>query len=110
MRSILPSLLPVLLAFLATVSTATAQQQGNTSTSPSILLYTKTAGFRHESIPAAIDVVTRLGTGEIEASQQYSDPSFRSARWTTVHSEDQSKFEQNDYLKQFGAVVFAFTT
>lgn len=99
------SVLAILLLALA----ASAQQQ-NSSSSPSILLFTRTVGFRHDSIPAAIDVITRLGTGDVVPREEYLDPTTREIRWTTVHSEDDSKFEDADYLKQFKAVVFAFTT
>ena len=103
-----PTMIPVL-AILSLALVASAQQQ-NSSSSPNILLFTRTVGFRHDSIPTAIDVITRLGTGDITPREEYLDPATRDARWTTINSEDDSKFEDADYLKQFKAVVFAFTT
>ncbi|CAO1636525.1 unnamed protein product [Parajaminaea phylloscopi] len=101
-------LLSLLVVILIGLSAVVRGQDA--STWPRILLFTKTAGFRHDSIPAAVDVVTRLGTGELSLAADNVDSSVASGRWTTVHSEDASKFEDQAYLNGFDAVVFAFTT
>ena len=60
-----------------------------------VLIFTRTKGFRHGSIPTAAKSLTMLGeaTGAYEA----------------VHSEDPSMFEA-DKLKEFDAVIFVNTT
>lgn len=99
------SLLPLLLA--ATPSTHAL---------PKVLLFTATAGYRHASIPVAIDVIQRLGNGNITlphsavSDRVYSAASQSSARWETVASENDSLFENESYLEQFDAIVFALTS
>lgn len=61
---------------------------------PRILVYTQTLGFRHDSIPAAVDTLRTLA-GE--------------AGFAVVHSEDPALFD-DDTLAGFHAVVFANTT
>lgn len=56
-----------------------------------VLLYSRTAGYRHPSIPNAIAALEKLG-------QEHS--------FDTVHTENQEKFESQDWLDQFDAVVF----
>lgn len=60
-----------------------------------ILIFTKTNGFRHGSIPVGVKAITLLGerTGAFEA----------------VHSEDESVFAP-DQLQQFDAVLMLNTT
>ncbi|CAO1614861.1 unnamed protein product [Sympodiomycopsis kandeliae] len=103
-------MLALAIALALWIACLSARAQQNTSSSSKILLYTKTAGYRHDSIPAAIDVITKLGTGDLQPNSQYTDPSVQGTRWTTVQSEDEGKFDDSNYLGQFDAVVFAFTT
>lgn len=60
-----------------------------------VLIFTKTRGFRHGSIPVATKAITMLGkkTGAFEA----------------VHSEDMAMFEP-DKIKEFDAIFFVNTT
>lgn len=64
--------------------TAAAAQQ-------KVLLYSRTAGFRHDSIPNAIAAIEKLG---------------KKHNFETVSSEDPLKFEKKGWLKQFDALVF----
>jgi len=59
-----------------------------------ILLFTKTAGFRHASIPKGVQTIKRL---------------LDSVSINTVHTEDATYFSA-DSLAQFDAVVFLNTT
>lgn len=61
---------------------------------PSVLVFTKTAGYRHESIPIA-----RLVVGEIGKSRG----------WTVWLSENPALFN-SEQLKTYDAVVFLLTT
>jgi type 1 glutamine amidotransferase len=56
-----------------------------------VLLYSRTAGFRHASIPNALAALKALG-------KEYD--------FDTVSSEDESKFESQSWLNQFDALVF----
>lgn len=56
-----------------------------------VLLYSRTAGFRHDSIPDAIDALEKLG-------KQHD--------FDTVSSENQDHFEDDNWLYQFDALVF----
>jgi type 1 glutamine amidotransferase len=60
----------------------------------SILVFTKTAAFRHDSIPSARKAITDAG---IERG------------WTVTCTEDATVFEANK-LKAYDAIVFASTT
>lgn len=82
---------------------------GQTSAVPRVLLYTKTAGFRHDSIPLAIETVTALGDGSALPATALDD-SIAQVRWTTVNSEDQTQFRDYSYLAQFDAIGFVSTT
>ncbi len=62
-------------------------------TLPRILVFSKTAAFRHASIPDGIRAVTELGAG----------------RWTVDVTEDASAFTTAN-LKNYRAVVFLSTT
>lgn len=83
---------------------------------PRVLLFTATApnGYRHDSIPVAVDTITAMGNGSLPLDAQVVDSSLlttdNAARWETVHSEDTSLFEQSDYLGQFDLVAFVHTT
>jgi len=77
---------------------------------PSILLYTKTAGFRHDSIPTAIRTIEGLGNGDINLHSSLVDQDIRDFRWITVAIEDESLFEQQGFLEQFDAVAFVLVT
>ncbi|PWZ02486.1 class I glutamine amidotransferase-like protein [Testicularia cyperi] len=58
-----------------------------------ILIYSYTQGFRHYSIPTAVQTVRSLG--------ENNSPGYDS-----VHSEDPSDFEEEGFLDQFDALVF----
>jgi len=64
-----------------------------TAALPRILVFSRTAGFRHASIPDGIRTVTELGAG----------------RWTVDATEDSSVFTAAN-LKNYRAVVFLSTT
>jgi type 1 glutamine amidotransferase len=56
-----------------------------------VLLYSRTAGFRHESIPNAIAALEKLG---------------KQHNFTTVSTENPKHFEKPNWLNQFDALVF----
>lgn len=60
---------------------------------PRVLVFSKTAGFRHQSIPDGIAAVREIGAG----------------RWETDATEDASAFTPEN-LRRYGAVVFLSTT
>src|SRR5690606_20551254 len=59
-----------------------------------MLVFTKTAGFRHDSIPAAVDALRTLGGG---------------MDWEVEHGEDAAVFTR-ERLARYRVVVFANTT
>lgn len=59
-------------------------------TTPRILIYSATAGYRHDSIPTAISALQKLGAQHNIAFD---------------HTEDRSKFEDG-FLSQFDALLF----
>src|SRR3546814_16341389 len=59
-----------------------------------MLVFTKTAGFRHDSIPAAVDTLRALGDG---------------MGWEVEHGEDAAVFTR-ERLARYRVVVFASTT
>lgn len=61
---------------------------------PTILVFSKTAGFRHESIPAGVDAVRAIGADR---------------GWAVEATEDASVFS-DDSLARFSCVVFLSTT
>ena len=77
---------------------ATAGVDGTVSTAsthrPSLLVFTRTTGWRHDSIPQAVDTLRTL------ADQ---------AGFDVIHSEDPAMFD-DEMLPRFRAVVFANTT
>jgi len=66
------------------------------SSSPpaAILVYTRTAGFRHDSIPAAVEAVTRIAAAN---------------RLSVDHTEDPTTFTSTR-LSRYAAVVFLHTS
>lgn len=74
---------PLLVALLLSLPFVLAKQK--------VLLYTRTAGFRHDSIPDAVDALKDLG-------DKYG--------FDTVESDDQDKFLDKDWIFQFDALVF----
>ncbi|KAL9935990.1 hypothetical protein V8E36_004832 [Tilletia maclaganii] len=63
-----------------------------------VLVFTKTARFRHDSIPAAIQAVTELGNATTPG-------------WDTIASEDDAAiFASRDTVNQFDALIFISTT
>lgn len=59
-----------------------------------VLIFSKTAAFRHESIPKGAATVAEI---------------LKNAQITSVHTEDASYFNA-DSLQQFGAIIFLSTT
>src|SRR5687768_16358907 len=80
------------LCLTALSSPAAAQQQ--TSASPRILVFSKTAGFRHSSIPAGLSAIRTLGAQN---------------NFTAEATEDPTAFTEKN-LRRFQAVVFLNTT
>ena len=74
---------------LASLALAPAQAEAL----PRVLVFSRTAGFRHASIPEGIAAVRELGAG----------------RWETDATEDPSAFA-DDSLRRYRAVVFLSTT
>lgn len=97
--------LSLLVALLCAVHTALAL--------PSLLVFTKTSAgaFRHDSIPTAVDVITRLGTGALALKSDVADSSVANdkAKWNVTHSEDDGPWSDAEYLGQFDAVAFVST-
>lgn len=60
-----------------------------------VLLFSKTNGFRHGSIPTAAKALAMLGE--------------QTGAWSAVHSEDEAMFEP-ETLKQFDGVIMVNTT
>jgi len=82
-------LLPALLCLIAMVQPAFA------ATAPDrVLIFSKTAGFRHESIPVAVQTLQRLAA---------------EAGMVADHSEDAALFTP-DQLARYRVIVFASTT
>jgi type 1 glutamine amidotransferase len=70
-----------------------ATQQG-ASQAPRILVFSRTTGWRHDSIPAAIETLRELGA---------------EAGLVVEHTEDPARFDATN-LTRYSAVVFANTT
>ena len=87
MRLSIPTLL-ISLSLAFCLNAAATQPQ------PRVLVFTKTAGFRHDSIPTAVAALQRLGAQE---------------GLKVDHSEDPADFNAKN-LKRYRAVVFASTT
>jgi type 1 glutamine amidotransferase len=88
MRLIIPTLL------IALVSPALCVEAAATQPQPRVLVFSKTAGFRHDSIPTAVAALQRLGAQEGLAVD---------------HSEDAGDFNDKN-LRRYRAVIFASTT
>ena len=86
-----------------------ARQLVVTTQDPKLLLFTATAGFRHDSIPTAIETITGLGNGSLLTANSPSTAGPQQ-RWTTIHTEDSTLFTNASYLSQFAAVAFVHTT
>lgn len=87
----------ILLALCSTMMLAfcKSQHEGSTeSANPSILVFSKTGGFRHDAI--------EKGTAAIEALG-------RENGFDVEHTEDSTLFTAN-YLKKFKAIIFLSTT
>lgn len=94
-RLFLVTLLPVVaiaLLFSAGCSEGSANEQE--SSADKILIFTKTDGFRHESIPVGVEAMEELAADN---------------GWETYHTEDASVFN-GDSLKEYSAVMFLSTT
>ncbi|ORY64286.1 ThuA-like domain-containing protein [Pseudomassariella vexata] len=76
-----------LTAIAAAASTAVAKN-------PSLLIFTKTAGFRHDSIPSGIELVTSVAERK---------------NWSVTATEDSSIFTSSN-LTSFTSLVFISTT
>src|ERR1700722_6834342 len=61
---------------------------------PRVLVFTKTAGFHHESIPAGVAAIVKLG----------------SANGFTVDTTSDASWFREDSLKNYAAVIFLSTT
>lgn len=88
MRPSIPTLLTAFLSLAFCLNAAATQPQ------PRVLVFSKTAGFRHDSIPTAVAALQRLGAQE---------------GMKVDHSEDPADFTEKN-LKRYRAVVFANTT
>ena len=96
MRRVLAVLLTLL---VATLTGCAGRERHSRSPEPTaapmrILVFTRTSGWRHDSIPVAIDTLRELGA---EAGLQVE------------HSEDPARFDAGT-LARYRAVVFANTT
>lgn len=88
-KIVLPRLKFLILIFAALITLASCSDD-----SPRILVFTKTAGYYHESIPTGIEAIQKLG-----AENGFSVDTTR----------DASKFTEHE-LKKYQAVVFLSTT
>ncbi|MCL7988273.1 ThuA domain-containing protein [Sphingobacterium sp. lm-10] len=78
----------LVLVFVSAISTSIAQDV------PRVLVFSKTTGFRHDSIEKGAEAIQQLG-------QQHG--------FAVTHSEDSDVFT-DDQLKQYQAVLFLSTT
>lgn len=80
---------------------------------PKILIFSKVSqgAYTHDSIPYATQVITQLGQGTLALNSTVADPSIanKNAKWTVVVDSDDSKWDQDNYLAQFDAIVFLMT-
>ncbi|PWN47512.1 galactose oxidase [Violaceomyces palustris] len=97
------------LNFLVTITTFFSISR-HVQAKPRILVYTKTAGYRHESIGIAVERITTFGNGSFSLGSDYLDDSVRPSNWDVFHTEDQGFFEIPGSLDQFDAVGFVSTT
>lgn len=91
----LTSLLALACAVAGCSKPAAAAKDESSSTKPqTVLVFTRTAGFRHDSIPVALDTLRRVGAADGISIE---------------HSEDATSFNAANLLRM-KAVVFANTT
>ena len=90
-----------MLVLAALVATDSASSSGDRSTglraAPArlrVLVFSKTTGFRHDSIPVAVAAIRRLG---------------RAHRFSVEQTEDERRFTDRD-LERYDAVIFLSTT
>jgi cytochrome c len=87
--AVLAGLAAAMTALFALPSVASAQRPKF-----DVLVFSKTAGFRHDSIPAGIDRIRQLGAAN---------------RFSVTATEDATAFTTNN-LRQYEAVIFLSTT
>ena len=83
-----------MLVLATVVATASASSSGDGSPRFRVLVFTKTTGFRHDSIPVGIATIQRLG---------------REHRFAVEQTEDERAFT-NSNLARYDALVFLSTT
>ena len=80
---------------------------------PQLLAFTKVSegAYRHESIPTAVDVITRLGNGQIVLNNTFADVSIANnkPKWNVTVSDDDNLWSNINYLSQFDAIAFIMT-
>ena len=89
----------LVLAALVATDSASSSGDGSTGlrTAPArfrVLVFSKTTGFRHDSIPVAVAAIRRLG---------------RTHRFSVEQTEDERRFTDRD-LERYDAVIFLSTT
>lgn len=77
---------------------------------PRLLVYSRCAGFRHDSIEEAIQTIRSLGDGSLVLDPSLMDEDIRDFRWDTVATEDESLFDKEGWLDQFDAIAFVMVT
>jgi len=83
------------LAFLLTVSVLWAGvYTGTKKEAPELLIFSKTEGYRHKSIPKGVEALKKLADNH---------------QWKTHHTEDANIFDP-DSLARFDAVIFLSST
>lgn len=68
--------------------------QNTSGSKPRILIFTKTKGYHHESIPSGVSAITKLG----------NENNF------SVESTANARYFREDTLKNYAAVIFLSTT
>ena len=81
-------------AAVAAPAAAAAPQQPAKKPTFNVLVFSKTTGFRHDSIPAGIEAITQLGVQN---------------RFAVTATEDATRFNDRE-LGRFAAVIFLNTT
>ncbi|UZJ56390.1 hypothetical protein CBS101457_005710 [Exobasidium rhododendri] len=80
---------------------------------PRLLIFTKVSAgaYTHDSIPTAVDVITRLGEGTLALNDTVADPSLANsnAKWDVVYNNNDTLWEDGTYLNQYDAVAFVMT-
>jgi type 1 glutamine amidotransferase len=83
-----------MLVLAALIATGPASSSGETAPRFRVLVFTKTTGFRHDSIPVGIATIQRLG---------------REHRFAVDRTEDEQAFTDRN-LARYAALVFLSTT